>query len=135
MESHIVNETPQVSNCTSQDANFQITCFTDSIGEDIRNAFLLHIGTNTNMSMYMMNIYKDENYMSQDGQIQRYGALDLQIPTELQKNAQEQNEKANIAQYLNIIPSKYNEWIMYKTAMSLINDYVMNTNIQSLIKT
>ena len=76
-----------MSNCASQDANFQITHFTDSIGEDTQNAFLLHIGTNTNMSMYMMNIYKDENDMSQDDQICKYEALDLQISTELQKNA------------------------------------------------
>ena len=72
--------------------------------------------------------------MSQDDQIQKYEALDLQMPTELQENAQDQNEKANIAQYLNIMPSKYNEWIMYKTTMSLTNDDIRNTNIQSLIK-
>ena len=82
-----------------------------------------------------MNIYKDENNISQDDQIQKYQALDLQMPTELQKNAQDQNKKANIAQYLNIMLSKYNEWIMYKTTMSLTNDYTMNINIQSLIKT
>ena len=29
-----------MSNCDSQDANFQITHFTDSIGEDIQNTFI-----------------------------------------------------------------------------------------------
>ena len=122
MESHSISETPQVSSCASQDANLQITHFNDSIGEDSQNAFLLHIGINTNMSMYMMNIYKDENDMSQNDQMQRYVTLDLQMPTELQKNAQDQNEKANIAQYLNLMPSKYNEWLKYKTGMGLTND-------------
>ena len=41
MESYSINETPQVSNHASQDANFQITCFTEIIGEDIQNAFLV----------------------------------------------------------------------------------------------
>ena len=68
-ESHSIDETPQASNCASQNTNFQMTHFTDSIDEDTRNAFLLHIGTNTNMSTYMMNIYRDENDMSQDDQI------------------------------------------------------------------
>ena len=56
------------------------------------------------------------------------------MPTELQKNTQDQNEKSNIAQYVNIMHSKYNEWIMYKTVISLTNDDTTNTNLQSLIK-
>ena len=87
------------------------------------------------MSMYMMNIYRDENDKSQDDQIWKCETLDLQMPIELQKNALDQDKRINIAQYLNIMPSKYNEWIMYKTTMSLTNDDITNTNIQSLIKT
>ena len=90
MESHSINETPQVSDCASQDTNFQIIHCTDSIGEDIQNAFLLHIGTNTNMSTYMKNIYKDEKDMNQNERTQMYEALDLQMPTEVQKKAQEE---------------------------------------------
>ena len=52
-----------------------------------------------------------------------YKALDLEMSTELQKNAPKQNEEVNIFQYLNIMLSKYNEWTIYKTTMRLPNDY------------
>ena len=48
-------------------------------------------------------------------------ALDLQMPTEIQANAQTQYENTNVAQYLNIMPSKYNEWKAYKTTMETSN--------------
>ena len=41
-----------------------------ALGEDTSNAFLLHLGTNTNKSTYMMNIYRDEKDKNQDDQIQ-----------------------------------------------------------------
>ena len=61
--------TLQVSNCALQHANFEITHFTDSIGLGIQNAFLLHVGTNTIMSTYIMNLYKDEDDMNQSAQL------------------------------------------------------------------
>ena len=63
MESHSINETPQASNyATNYDTNYNISHCTDHNDDGNKNAFLLYIGTNTNMSSYLHNLYEyDEN--------------------------------------------------------------------------
>ena len=62
---------------------------------------------------------------------------DLQMPTEIQVIAHNEYENTNIAQCLNLMPSKYNEWKAYRTAMEISNEkeyqYEMNINTGSLI--
>ena len=121
---------------TNYDANHKISCCTDHTDDGNKNAFLLYIGTNTNMSSYLHNLYEyDETEYENEMKI--YEAVDLQMPTNMKyenmkMKAQNENEMNTeyISEYLNINPSKMNEWIMYKTATE--KDYTMNIASHSL---
>ena len=126
-----------MSNCaTKHDANFKIPCCTDHIDDGNKNAFLLYIGTNTNMSSYLHDLYEyDET--ENENEMKIYEALDLQMPMNMKyedkkMKAHNENEMNTeyVSEYLNINPSKMNEWILYKTATQKYND--MNIASQSL---
>ena len=52
-----------MSNCAiNHDANYKISCCTEHIQDGNKNAFLLYIGTNTNMSSYLHDLYEDDEY-------------------------------------------------------------------------
>ena len=120
-----------MSNCaTKHDAKFKIPYFTDHIDDENKNAFLLYIGTNRNMSSYLHDLYEyDETEYENENEMKMYEALDLQMPTNMKyenkkMKAQNENEMDTeyISEYLNINPSKMNEWILYKTATEKYND-------------
>ena len=129
-----------MSNCaTNYDANYKISHCTDHIDNGNKNAFLLYIGTNTNMSSYLHDLYEYETeYETEyENEMKIYEALDLQMPTNMKyenmkMKAQNENEMNTeyISEYLNTNPSKMNEWIMYKTATE--KDDIMNIASHSL---
>ena len=68
------------------DANYKIFRCTDHTDNGNKNAFLLHIGTNTNMSSYLHDLYKydETEYENEyENEIKIYEALDLQMPTNM----------------------------------------------------
>ena len=81
------------------------------------------------MSSYVHNLYEyDET--ENENEMRIHEALDLQMPTNMKyenmKTEAQNDSDMNteyISEYLNINPSKMNEWIMYKTA---IEKYMMN---------
>ena len=130
-----------MSNCTTNyDANYKISCCTDHIDNGNKNVFLLYIGTNTNMSSYLHDLYKydETEYENKyENEMKIYEALDLQMPTNMKYEnmkikAQNENERNTEyrSEYLNTNPSKMNEWIMYKTATE--KDDIMNIASHSL---
>ena len=132
MESHSVDGTPQASNCTtfSHDANYQIPLLTDNTDDGIKNVFLLNIGTNTNMSSNLQELYTDEEMNIDEYRIQLYEALDLQMLKKYEHDAHDDDMNTEyISEYLNINPLQMNEWTMYKTATETIN---MNLNMMNI---
>ena len=94
-----------MSNCaTKHDANSKIPHFTDHIDDGNKNAFLLHIGSNTNMSSYLCDLYEyDET--ENENEMKIYEALDLQMPM----NMKYENMKMKTKWIQNIY---VNTWIL-----------------------
>ena len=126
-----------MGNCaTKYDANYKLSHCTEHIDNGNKNAFLLYIGTNTNMSSYVHNLYKYDG-TENENEMKIHEALDLQMPMNMKygnikMEAQNGNEKNTeyISEYLNINSSKTNEWIMYKTATEIYD--IMNIASHSL---
>ena len=76
-----------MSNCAfNHNVNYKIAHYTEHINDGNKNAFLLYIGANTNMSSYLHDLYEydekeNENEYETDRSI--YEALDLQMPTKM----------------------------------------------------
>ena len=133
----------------NHDANYQISHYTEHIDNGNKNAFLLYIGTNTNMSSYLHDLYENdetENTNEYENEMRIYEALDLQMPKNMKyenmkmmpKNMKYENTKYEnemnteyISEYLDVHPSKINEWILYKTATEKNEIYIQNMNIAS----
>ena len=103
-----------MSNCaTNYDANYKISHCTEHIQGWNKNAFLLYIGTNTNMGSYLHHLYEYDKYKYDENEYETnlYEALDLQMPTNMKcentkMNAQIEYEMNTeyISEYLNINP-------------------------------
>ena len=131
MESHSINVTPQLSNYATQAATLQITNFTDTIGDDIKNIFLLHISINTNISRYWNELYLNNYKGDNDTQkLHLLETLDLQMPIDmpLYSHQNDRHIEVYVAQYLNEIPSIDNEWAMYKASDNTSKQTDMNLN-------
>ena len=92
-----------MNNCaTKHDANFKIPCFTDYIDDGNKNAFLLYIGNNTNMSSYLHDLYEYDETENEN---------EMKIWSPRFTNA----HKYEIWKYENESPKwKWNEYKIYK---------------------